>query len=75
VTGLRAVTATTGIPAWFKGPKPKRDPLRYQCGKCGAPPGERCRYTTGTGIHIDPATGRYAENVVGERMQRSHKGR
>jgi hypothetical protein len=65
----------TEIPPWFTGPKPKRDPLRYQCEKCGAPPGERCRYTTSYGIHTDPQTRRYVDNKIGEPMVNSHKGR
>jgi hypothetical protein len=63
------------VPPWFRGPPPPDDPLTRACGQCGAPPGERCRYTSAGGIHRDADTWLYVDNVIGQPMQRSHKGR
>ena len=74
----------TGVPLWFRGPPAKRDPLDHECGECGAPPGERCRYTKTGGAHLGAVSSPradgssyvgYVDNVIGEPMQRSHKGR
>lgn len=67
--------AVTVPPPWFTGPPPRIDPRERSCRRCGAPPGETCRYTSGYQVHRDPATGGYVDNVIGQPMLRSHAER
>lgn len=65
------------IPAWFRGALLKPDPMTAECSKCGAPAGQRCRYTTAGGIHKALVDGRmqYVDNEVGAEMQGFHTAR
>jgi hypothetical protein len=67
------------IPEWFTGPRAERldDRMTRKCGVCGAPPGERCRYVSAGGAHLEPFGDRvrYVDNVIGAPTVRPHKGR
>jgi hypothetical protein len=56
-------------------PMPPRNTSPWPCPACAADSAQSCVYTTAGGVHRDPGTGRYIDNVPGEPMLRMHHER